>query len=138
MAEFPVKLGDKAIFTKTVTDEDIVAFARVTGDEQPLHLDDAFAAKTRFKRRIAHGMLSAGYISAVLGTKLAPGTVVVYLTQQMRFRLPVQIGDTITAEAEVTAIDPERRVVTVRTDCLNQRGEAVVKGEATVLLDRID
>jgi 3-hydroxybutyryl-CoA dehydratase len=110
-------------------------FARVTGDNQPLHLDEAWAAKTRFKKRIAHGMLSAGFISAVLGTKLAPRAVVVYLSQQMRFRLPVAIGDTITAEAEVTALDEEKRIATVRTDCLNQNGEAVVKGEATVLLD---
>ena len=124
-----------ASFTKTVTEADIVAFAEVTGDNQPLHLDDAFAAKTRFKKRIAHGMLSAGFISAVLGTKLAPDNVVVYLSQQMRFRLPVDIGDTITAEAEVTAVDAEKRIVTVRTDCTNQNGEAVVKGEATVLLD---
>jgi 3-hydroxybutyryl-CoA dehydratase len=135
MAEISLKVGDKATFTKTVTEKDVLAFARVTGDDQPLHLDEAFAAKTRFGHRIAHGMLSAGYISAVLGTKLAPDNVVVYLGQQMRFRLPVSIGDTITAEAEVTAIDPEKRIVTVRTDCLNQRGEAVVKGEATVLLD---
>jgi 3-hydroxybutyryl-CoA dehydratase len=135
MPDLPVKIGDKATFTRTVTEDDVVAFARVTGDNQPLHLDDAFAAKTRFKKRIAHGMLSAGFISAVLGTKLAPQSVVVYLSQQMRFRLPVAIGDTITAEAEVTAIDPEKRIVTVRTDCLNQNGEAVVKGEATVLLD---
>ena len=137
MPEVPVKIGQKATFTKTVTEDDIVAFARVSGDNQPLHLDDAFAAKTRFKQRIAHGMLSAGFISAVLGTKLAPGSVAVYLSQQMRFRLPVHIGDTITAEAEVTAIDPEKRIVTIRTDCLNQRGEAVVKGEATVLLDPV-
>ena len=135
MPAFPLSVGDKASFTKTVTDADVVAFAAVTGDDQPLHLDDAFAAKTRFKKRIAHGMLSAGFISAVLGTKLAPNNVVVYLSQQMRFRLPVNIGDTITAEAEVTAIDADRRIVTVRTDCLNQQGEAVVKGEATVLLD---
>lgn len=135
MVDLPLKIGDKASFTKTVREADIVAFAQVTGDNQPLHLDDAFAAKTRFKKRIAHGMLSAGFISAVLGTKLAPNNVVVYLSQQMRFRLPVNIGDTITAEAEVTAIDPEKRIVTVRTDCLNQNGEAVVKGEATVLLD---
>ncbi|MBI5284073.1 MAG: MaoC family dehydratase [Chloroflexi bacterium] len=138
MPEVPVKIGQKATFTRTVTEEDIAAFARVTGDNQPLHLDDAFAAKTRFKKRIAHGMLSAGFISAVLGTKLAPGSVAVYLSQQMRFRLPVHIGDTITAEAEVTAIDPEKRIVTIRTDCLNQNGEAVVKGEATVLLDPVE
>jgi 3-hydroxybutyryl-CoA dehydratase len=138
MAGISLKVGDKATFTRTVIDEDVVTFARVTGDAQPLHLDDGFAAKTRFKHRIAHGMLSAGYISAVLGTKLAPDNVVVYLSQQMRFRLPVAIGDTITAEAEVTAIDEEKRILTVRTDCLNQKGETVVKGEAPVLLDPLE
>jgi 3-hydroxybutyryl-CoA dehydratase len=136
MSELPVKVGDKATMTRTVTEDDVVSFARVTGDNQPLHLDEAWASKTRFKKRIAHGMLSAGFISAVLGTKLAPNAVVVvYLSQQMRFRLPVAIGDTITAEAEVTALDEEKRIATVRTDCVNQNGEAVVKGEATVLLD---
>jgi 3-hydroxybutyryl-CoA dehydratase len=113
----------------------VVGFATVTGDNQALHLDEAFGAKTRFGKRIAHGMLSAGIISAALGTKLAPDALVVYLSQTMRFRLPVAIGDTITAECEVTAFDVEKRIATVRTDCLNQRGEAVVKGEATVLLD---
>lgn len=138
MSDLPVTVGDRAQLSKTVTDEDVVAFARVTGDTQALHLDDAFAARTRFKQRIAHGMLSAGLISAALGTKLAPESVVIYLSQQMRFRLPVAIGDTITAEVEVTAIDAEKRIVTVRTDCVNQRGEAVVKGEATVLLDAVE
>ena len=135
MSDITLKIGDKASLTRTVSEADVVAFAALTGDDQRLHLDDAWAAKTRFKKRIAHGMLSAGFISAVLGVKLAPNNVVVYLSQQMRFRLPVAIGDTITAEAEVTAIDSEKRIVTVRTDCLNQNGEAVVKGDATVLLD---
>lgn len=130
-----VDVGHKVSFTRTVTDADVVGFAAVTGDNQPLHLDDAFATRTRFKKRIAHGMLSAGFISAALGTRLAPDAVVVYLSQQLRFRLPVAIGDTITAEVEVTSIDPEKRIVTLRTDCLNQDGDAVVKGEATVLLD---
>ncbi|HET6614543.1 MAG TPA: MaoC family dehydratase [Dehalococcoidia bacterium] len=130
-----IEIGHTVTFTKTVSEEDVVLFAKVTGDNQPLHLDDAFAAKTRFKKRIAHGMLSAGFISAALGTKLTPDAIVVYLSQQLRFRLPVAIGDTITAEVEVTAIDPEKNVVTLRTDCVNQAGEAVVKGEATVMLD---
>ncbi len=134
----PVTVGHKVTFTKTVSDDDVVMFAKVTGDDQPLHLDDAFAARTRFKKRIAHGMLSAGFISAALGTKLTPDAVVVYLSQQLRFRLPVAIGDTITAEVEVTAIDEEKRIVTLRTDCVNQHGEAVVKGEATVLLDPLN
>jgi len=134
----PVTVGHKVAFTKTVSEDDVVTFAKVTGDDQPLHMDDAFAARTRFKKRIAHGMLSAGFISAALGTKLTPDAVVVYLSQQLRFRLPVAIGDTITAEVEVTAIDEEKRIVTLRTDCVNQHGEAVVKGEATVLLDPLN
>ena len=131
-------IGHKVSLTHTVTDEDVRLFAQVSGDDQPLHLDETFGERTRFKKRIAHGMLSAGFISAVLGTKLAPGFVVVYLSQQLRFRLPVAIGDTITAEAEVTAVDTEKRILTVRTDGLNQSGEVAIKGEATVLLDPLE
>jgi 3-hydroxybutyryl-CoA dehydratase len=131
-------VGHKASFTKTIGGDDVALFAKVSGDDQPLHLDATFAAKTRFKKPIAHGMLSAGLISAAIGTKLAPEFVAVYLSQQLRFRMPVNIGDTITAELEVTAVDAEKRILTVRTDCLNQNGEAVVKGEATVLLDPLD
>ena len=137
MPELPT-IGHKASFTKTITSEDVALFARVSGDDQPLHVDPAFAAKTRFKKPIAHGMLSAGLISAALGTRLAPQFVAVYLSQQLRFRMPVNIGDTITAVLEVTAVDAEKRILTVRTDCLNQNGDAVVKGEATVLLDPIE
>ena len=131
----PLAVGYRVQFGKTVTEEDVVAFAQVTGDEQPLHLDPDFGKRTRFGKRIAHGMLSAGYISAAIGTKLAPGWVVVYLSQQLRFRMPVAIGDTITARVEVTALDEEKRVATLRTDCVNQDGAVVVQGEATVLLD---
>lgn len=131
-------IGHKVAYTRTVADEDVVLFAKVTGDDQPLHLDPEFGKRTRFKQRIAHGMLSAGFISAALGTKLAPGFVVVYLSQQLRFRLPVAIGDTITADVEVTAVDADKRILTLRTDCLNQNGDAVVKGEASVLLDPLD
>ena len=130
-----VKVGDTASFEKTVTEEDIVSFANATGDQQPLHLDDAFAAKTRFKRRIAHGMLSAGLISAALGIKLAPHATVVYLSQTLRFLRPVFPGDTITARLEVTAVDTERSFVTCSTECVNQDGTSVLSGEATVLLD---
>ena len=130
-----IKVGTKAEFTKTVSDADIAKFAEVTGDNQPLHLDDAHAAKTRFKRRIAHGMLSAGFISAALGTKLAPHATVVYLSQSMRFRAPVYPGDTVTVQLEVTAIDAEKRYVTCSTTCVNQSGETVTTGEALVLLD---
>jgi 3-hydroxybutyryl-CoA dehydratase len=131
-------VGHKVTFGKTITADDVALFAKVSGDNQPLHLDPSFAAKTRFKKPIAHGMFSAGLISAALGTKLAPEFVAVYLTQQLRFRMPVNIGDTITAEVEVTAVDEEKRILTLRTDCTNQNGDAVVKGEATVLLDPLD
>jgi 3-hydroxybutyryl-CoA dehydratase len=136
--DLPVAVGHKVQFTKTVSDEHVRLFQQASGDDQPLHLDESFGERTRFKRRIAHGMLSAGFISAALGTRLAPGWVVVYLTQQLRFRQPVGIGDTITADVEVTAVDVEKRIVTLRTDCLNEAGEAVVKGEATVLLDPLE
>jgi len=136
MAELP-PVGHRVSFAKTVTEEDVVAFAHVTGDEQPLHLDPDFGARTRFGKRIAHGMLSAGYISAALGTKLWPAGIVIYMGQSLQFRRPVSIGDTITAEVEVTAMDPEKRVLTVRTDCTNQAGETVVRGEATVMVDEL-
>ena len=131
-----IKVGDKATFSKEVSQEDIVTFAQVTGDMNRLHLDESYAQKTRFKQRVAHGMLAAGYISAALGTKLAgPDVTVVYLNQSLRFLRPIFIGDTVTATVEVKAIDGERRFVTVQTDCHNQKGEQVVTGEATVLLD---
>ncbi len=130
-----IKVGDTATFEKTVSEQDIVDFARVTGDEQPLHLDDAYAAKTRFKRRIAHGMLSAGLISAALGIKLAPQSTVVYLSQSLRFLRPVYPGDTITARLEVSKLDTERGFVSCSTECTNQDGTTVLTGEATVMLD---
>lgn len=135
MSELPVSVGDKAEYERTVTEEDIADFARVTGDTNPLHRDADYAAKTRFGERIAHGMLSAGYISAVLGTKLAPDCVAVYLSQSLRFLRPVKIGDTVKTVAEVKEIEAEKRIVTLDTVCYNQDGEPVVKGEAVVLLD---
>jgi 3-hydroxybutyryl-CoA dehydratase len=132
-----VTAGQTAEFSKTISDDDIVAFAEVTGDKQPLHLDDAYAARTRFGKRLAHGMLSAGLISAALGTKLAPQATVIYLSQSLRFRAPVFLGDTITARIEVTAIDAEKRIVTCSTACVNQDGASVLTGEAQVLLDAV-
>jgi 3-hydroxybutyryl-CoA dehydratase len=132
-----VSVGHSVSISKTISEDDIVGFARVTGDDQPLHLDDGYAAKTRFKKRLAHGMLSAGLISAALGTKLAPQATVIYLSQSMRFLRPVFPGDTITADIEVTAIDPEKRFVTCKTDCANQEGTTVLTGEAVVMLDAL-
>jgi 3-hydroxybutyryl-CoA dehydratase len=134
---FGLAVGDVREFARKVTAADIEDFARVTGDNQPLHLDDEFAARTRFKSRIAHGMLSAGYISALLGTKLAPDTIAIYLSQSLRFLRPVKLGDTVTVRGEVKAIDTEKRFVSVQTDCFNQDGEAVVTGEAVVMLDEV-
>ena len=130
-----VKVGDRAEFEKTVTAEDVARFADVTGDSNPLHRDPEYAARTRFGQCIAHGMLSAGFISAALGTKLAPDCCVVYLSQSLRFLRPVKIGETVRAVAVVKGVDAQKRIVTVQTDCFNQDGEPVVKGEAVVLLD---
>lgn len=131
----PVKVGDLAEYERHVTIEDIQDFARVSGDTNPLHRDEAYASKTRFGQRIAHGMLSAGYISAAIGAKLAPDCVAVYLSQSLRFLRPVKIGDIVKAVAEVKETDPEKRIVTLETVCYNQDGEPVVKGEAVILLD---
>ena len=132
-----VKVGDRAEFEKTVTAEDVQRFAEVSGDTNPLHRDPAYAAKTRFGQCIAHGMLSAGFISAALGTKLAPDCCVIYLSQSLRFLRPVKVGETIRAVAEVKGTDAQKRIVTLETDCYNQDGEPVVKGEAVVLLDPV-
>ncbi len=132
-----VKVGDVASYERTVTAEDIAKFAAVSGDTNPLHRDPEYAKKTRFGECIAHGMLSAGYLSAVLGTKLAPHACVVYLSQSIRFIRPVKIGDEIKAVAEVKEIDAEKSTLTLQTECYNQDGEAVIKGEAVVLLDAV-
>ncbi len=132
-----VKVGDKISFSKSVTHEDLVKFADVTGDTNPIHFEEGYAGKTRFGKRIAHGMLSAGFISTVVGIKLPQeGETAIYLSQSLRFMRPVFVGDTITAEAEVTAVDAERRRVTLSTICVNQNQEQVLTGEALVLLDK--
>ena len=130
-----VEVGQKASLTKTVTEEDVIAFSRVSDDANPIHLDADYAAKTRFKQRLAHGMLSAGFISAALVKLPDPTVTVVYLNQSLRFRRPVFLGDTITTTVEVTAVDLERRRATVNTVCANQTGEQVLVGEAEVMLD---
>lgn len=129
-----LSLGQSAMFGKTVTEADIMAFAGVSGDTNPIHLHDGFAKTTRFGQRIAHGMLSGAFISTVIGTKL-PGPGAVYIAQTMNFMAPVLIGDTITAIATISAIDEKRRRVTLKTQCL--KGDTVViDGEAVVLVPR--
>jgi len=127
-----IKVGQQAVFAKTVSEADIVAYAGVTGDMNPVHINEEFAATTMFKTRIAHGMLSAGFISAVLGTKL-PGPGCIYLSQTLKFMAPVKIGDTVTARATVTEIIAEKKRVVLKTECL-VAGKVVLDGEATVMV----
>lgn len=126
-----LKIGDTAEFSKTVSESDIYQFAGITGDFNPAHINEAYAKKTFFKTRIAHGMLSAGFISTVIGTKL-PGTGSIYIKQTLSFLAPVRIGDTITACAEVIEIIAEKKRVRLRTTCINQEGTQVLDGEAVV------
>ena len=127
-----IKIGDQASMTKTVSEADIYAFAGVTGDFNPVHVDAEFAKTTIFGERIAHGMLSAGFISAVIGTGI-PGRNAIYLKQDLSFRAPVKIGDTVTATVEVIEkIDAKNRVV-LKTTVTNQAGTVVVEGTATMM-----
>jgi len=127
-------MGKAAEITRVVGAEDIEAFAEVSGDTNPVHLDEAYARGTTFGGRIAHGMLSAAYISAVLGTTL-PGPGAIYLSQSLRFRRPVKIGDAVTARVTVTALDDARAHVTLETVC-QVNGKTVVDGEAVVMVPR--
>lgn len=129
------QLGETASFSKTVTEADVTTFAGLTGDFNPLHVDAEFARKSRFGRRIAHGMFAGGLISAVLGNKL-PGPGSIFLSQQMEFLAPVYIGDTITASVEVIAWRSDKRIITLKTECQNQDQKQVVTGKAVLLVDR--
>ena len=124
-------IGDSDQFSKTVTDTDIYLFAGVTGDFNPAHIDEAYAQGTFFKTRIAHGMLSAGFISAVIGTRL-PGPGTVYMRQTLDFLAPVRIGDTVTATVEVIEKMEDKKRVRLKTTCVNQEGTRILDGEALV------
>ena len=124
-----LKVGDSAEISKTITETYINNFANVTGDFNPVHLDQAYAEKTVFKGRIAHGLLSVGLLSNVLGNIL-PGHGTIYLSQEVKFLAPVRIGDTITARVEVLELLPEKNRVKFRTICTNQDGKVVVDGIA--------
>lgn len=128
-----LKPGDKASRTQTISDEMIRSFADLTGDTNPVHLDNAYAAGTRFGRRIAHGMIAAGLISATLANDL-PGPGTVYLSQTLQFKAPVYPGETITATVEVKSVRPDKPIVTLRTVCANQDDKVVLEGEAVVLV----
>ena len=127
-----MKIGDSASFTKTVSETDVYLFAGISGDFNPAHVNQTEAEKGMFGKRIAHGMLSAGFISAVLGT-LLPGPGTIYMGQELRFTKPVAIGDTITATATVAEMIIEKNRVILDTVCTNQNGEIVIKGKATVM-----
>ena len=126
-------VGQTASMSKTVSEYDVYAFAGVTGDFNPAHVNEAYAATTSFKKRIAHGMLSAGFVSAVLGTKL-PGAGSIYAGQTMKFLAPVYIGDTVTASVTVKEIIEERRRLILTTEVANQDGVTVFTGEATIFI----
>jgi 3-hydroxybutyryl-CoA dehydratase len=127
-----LKVGDSAQISNTITETVINDFAKATGDFNPIHLDQAYAEKTQFKGRIAHGALSIGYISSVLAN-LLPGPGSIYLSQEIKFLAPVRIGDTITAKVEVIELIPEKNRVKFKTTCTNQRGEVVVDGTAWIM-----
>lgn len=126
-----IKVGETSQFSKTISETDIYLFAGITGDINPAHIDEEYAKNTFFKTRIAHGMLTAGLISTVLGTKL-PGPGTIYLSQKINFLTPVHIGDTITAHAEVIETLPEENRIKIKTYCMNQKGVIVLDGEAMV------
>ena len=124
--------GMTDVFAKTITDADIMGFAGVSGDTNPLHLNHEFASGTIFKGRIAHGMLTASLISTVIGTKL-PGPGCIYVSQNLRFRAPVRTGDTVTATCMVTKLIPEKRLIELSTVC-TVADKPVVEGDATILV----
>jgi 3-hydroxybutyryl-CoA dehydratase len=126
--------GMTAVFSKTVTEADIVLFAGVSGDTNPVHLDEEYAKPTMFKGRIAHGMLTAGFISAVFGTKL-PGPGCIYMSQSLKFKAPVRAGDTVVARVTATTVDREKARVTFATTC-KVKDAVVLEGEAMLMVPR--
>lgn len=126
-----LKIGETAEFTKTVSESDIYLYAGVTGDLNPAHINETYAGKTHFRTRIAHGMLTAGFVSAVVGNKL-PGYGTIYIKQELTFLAPVRIGDTITARVEVIEIISEKKLAKLKTTCINQEGTEVLDGKALV------
>lgn len=126
------KIGDQASTAKTISESDVYLFAGITGDHNPAHVNEVYASQTRFGRRIAHGILSAGLISAVLAMKL-PGPGTIYLGQELKFVRPVYFGDTITATCTVSELLPEKNIARLETVCTNQDEAVVIKGTATVM-----
>lgn len=128
-------LGEKASLTRTITEADVLAMAELIGDLNPLHVDEEFARRSRFGRRIAHGVFTGGLISAVLGNIL-PGPGSIYLSQQIEFLAPVYLGDTITATVQVIHWRPDKRILTFKTDCHNQDNKQVATGQSVLIAPR--
>src|SRR5215471_990015 len=126
--------GMTALYAKTVTDADVVLFAGISGDVNPVHLNQEFADRTMFRGRIAHGMLTASFISTVIGTKL-PGPGCIYVSQNLKFRAPVRIGDTVRTRVTVTSLDPQSRRVAFETTC-SVGDTVVISGEAVLLVQK--
>lgn len=127
-----INVGDQASFSKTISESDIYQFAGITGDFNPLHVDKEFARESIFKERIAHGILTSGFISTVIGTQL-PGINTIYLSQNLKFLAPVKIGDTIIAEVKVLEKIDQKKIIRLHTSVKNQHGKTVIDGEATVM-----
>ena len=130
-------VGTERRFQRTVTDATVTGFIEVSGDTNPLHSDAAYAARTRFQRPIAHGMIGASFISAAIATTLQPSAVMVYLSQDLQFRAPVYVGDVLTVVLTVKVADAKRNRVTVDTNVVNQDGTEVIRGEASILVDAL-
>ncbi|MDR1736479.1 MAG: MaoC family dehydratase [Oscillospiraceae bacterium] len=131
-----LNIGDSAFVEKTVSESDIYLYAGITMDINPAHINEAEASKSRFGKRVAHGMLSAGFISAALGTRL-PGPGTIYLGQEIKFTAPVFIGDTIRATVTVQELTLEKNIVRLKTVCTNQDGKTVADGVATVMAPKV-
>lgn len=126
-----IKVGDKATLSKTITEADVMLYAGLTGDFNPVHIDEEFAKNSLFEKRIAHGLIGVGLVSAVIGTDL-PGINSIYLGHDIKFVAPVYIGDTLTAEVEIVNKREDKKIVKLSTTVRNQRGEAVIEGEAVI------
>ncbi|MFC4023300.1 MaoC family dehydratase [Oceanobacillus longus] len=128
-------IGDSASFSRTVTETDFVIFAGLSGDYNPIHVDKEYAKNTFFRERISHGLLTASFLSRLLGMHI-PGPGSIYVSQTLQFTKPVYIGDTITARAEVTRLDEDNRLITLKTTCKNQNGSIVLDGEGVMKLPK--
>lgn len=133
MGQFTI--GQKASFSKTITETDLVLYAGLSGDYNPIHIDQEYAKETRFGRRIAHGLLTTSLISRILGMHL-PGPGSIYLEQTLKFKKPVFIGDTITTSAEIREIIEEKNIIRLKTECKKQDGSVVIEGIATMMVPK--